>query len=232
MSFQTIFDRAQRILVNRGRVGGHTITRSGQIRTGSLASRLPWSFTVTPPAMLPYSDARSVIEDIASAQFSYNSGISASVASHTISLGGSNPRLGYITRYQGDIPQSDVSDMYFMGSLAGPLTIRVWTGNISPAPTVGTILFRTGDIISLNGGYRYPYVVTDTVTHTGGTVDIPIHRPYISQNAYTAGVNSRVITGGDVTWRLAITRKPGYRLIPGELVEFDGDFEFTEIIED
>ena len=95
----------------------------------------------------------------------------------------------------------------------------------------GGKLFRKGDFIQIgptNG--RYVYQVTTDVSHsTASNVTVPVHRPVIAQNGFTAGSRS-IAVGSDVDWRVKLLIKPKYSIIPHDRIAFDEDFELIEVI--
>jgi hypothetical protein len=64
MSFQTIFEIQQSMLVNNRRTVGQQVARSGYITVAQYLTAVPWVFTVTPHAYLYYPNSREIIQAI------------------------------------------------------------------------------------------------------------------------------------------------------------------------
>jgi hypothetical protein len=162
------------------------------------------------------SEVRSVIESV----MSYDKH-----TEQTIQLGQGS--ASWITAYQGAVGTTSgtmhgiqvtaVSGTQLTISYAGPLT-------------VGQVIFRAGDIIQPNG-HRYPYVVTQDVlaTATSGTATVNLHRGFLPQTGYSV-VGASMIVGVACSWQVKVSNLPSYKYLPGQFVEFTGDFELIESI--
>ena len=64
---------------------------------------------------------------------------------------------------------------------------------------------------------------------TSSSVAIPISRNFIPQDSYTLS-GKGIVVGSAVTWKVKLLTKPKYSVLPGDLLEFDNDFEFLEFI--
>lgn len=222
MSIQTIINNAVSIKVDRRKVVGQTVSRSGQVKIGSIASNVPWVFTVSMHTGLKYSANRSLVEELDRLD---------RVFTETIDIGGSNPGLGYITEYKGDLEAADVNQLSVAST--GVLTVTLNVNTISnPNVTSTSYIFRAGDYFQLDNGYKYPYTVTaDVLRGSGTTVTVPINRPFINQASYTE-VGKGVVVGSDVTWQVVMSKKPSWIVIPHDRIQFSDAFELVEVIED
>lgn len=231
-SFQTVINYSARISMSKKRVSSQSISRSGMIKTASLANKVPWVFTVEMPPGLRYTDTgiREFLSELD------DDGLRAA---HPIELGSSNAGLTWLTAYQGDLTSAQIAQLRnhsdnatVQGSI---LTVDVQnvTGS-SP----NDILVKAGDFIQPLGGYLYPYVATQTVLIGDVTqvqnyqVQIPVNRPVIQQAGYTHNTSNGIAVGSDVTWTVKLLSAPEYSVNPDRLVEWDTALMFMEFIND
>jgi len=222
MSIQRVFDNASSIQIDRSKLAGHTLSRSGRIKTLSVASAVPWRFTVSLPDGLRYSENRDFLEELDRLD---------RIIPEEINIGLSNPRLSYITRYRGDLTNAQLADCDVVSVTES--NIRIEVGHITNLTAQG-LLFRAGDFIQpAASGYKYAYTVReDAIRGAGGITqrNIPIHRPFIPQ----AGVNpagSAIKVGQFCTFNLLMLKKPSYSVVPRDRIAWSGDFEFIEVVE-
>ena len=219
MSLQAVIDRASSIEISRRKLGGQTISRSGRVKTSSVASVVPFQFKVQMAPGLRYSTNRELVEEIDRL---------GRIFTETIDIGNSNPGLAYITEYLGQL--STVQLDQIVVSSADALAIELNVGPVT-GTNPATILFRKGDFIQLDTGYKYPYTVTsDVLRGVESTVTVPINRPFIEQPDYTVS-NKGILVGTDVTFHVVMTMKPDFRIVPHDLLEFTSGFELIEVIE-
>jgi hypothetical protein len=217
---QTIIDNATSIQIIRNKLAGQTITRSGLIRIGSVASYTPFQFIVDFKAGLRYSEHRELAEEINRLDRVFTS---------TINIGSSNPGLAYITRYLGEFTPAQIAqiDVDSYSGLNLVLDMTNVTGEFST-----DVVFRPGDLLQLDNGYKYPYVVTSTVLRgTGSTITVPLHRPFKAQTGYSVS-GKGIVVGSDVTWQVVMTKKPAVEIVPYDLLTFSSEFELAEVVED
>jgi len=213
MSFQTIIDNATFINIDKRKTTAMSVSRSGHVKT---AERQPsvYKFTVGSVPGLKYSENRGVLEDIDTADRTVEANISLA----------NNSGMNYITAYQGGI---DGGSLSMVGGDGKELYI-----NASSATGSGT-LFKKGDYIQPQGDtgtYRYPYQVTSDVSFSNGAnVTIPVHRPVLSQDGVSI-TSGGVRKGTEVRFHVKAMVCPTYSIVPYDLIQFSGDFEFVEII--
>ena len=222
MSIQNIIDNATLVVVERTKLAGSTISRSGKYRTGFLPSVVPFVFTVTYRPVSNYSDVRGVLEEIDRLDIIY---------SESIDIGGTNPALSWITAYQGDLTSTQ------LGNITATTTYSASTITLDVSAVTGgspsDVVFKAGDYFTLDSGYKYPYTVTSDVTlGSGSTISVPVNRPIIEQAGYTINTGKGILVGPDVTWTVKMLAKPTYQIMPDRFVEFTGEFTFVEVIED
>jgi hypothetical protein len=223
MSLQTIIDRAQTIEIDRRRIVGQTISRSQRIKTSERATAQPWKFTVTPPAYLKWADSRGVIEVIDSGD---------RVNEYEISIG-NTAGTNYITRYQGNLLQTQLDDLSVSSVGTSSLVISTLP-SIGASAKVGlvsttTVVLSRGDFIQPENS-RYPYTVTsDVLRGSGSTVSVSLNRALITSEGITLTGNG-VVVGNSCTWQVVISGLPSYQLTPMQLVQYTGNFELIERI--
>ena len=201
MSLQTIIDNAT------------YISRSGVVLTAERATNVPYRFKVGMHSGLKYSTNRDLLEALDALDVTEES---------TIDIGDTNSGLSYITAYQGGITSGTLT----LASVSGS-TINVNAGGVSGSGT----LFKKGDFLQpLVSSYRYPYQVTSDVSFsTGSSVAVPVHRPVIAQDGVTL-TSGNIATGKDVHFKVKLTKKPIYRIVPHDRIQFQSAFEMVEII--
>jgi len=217
MGLQTIINMAETIEIDRRRVMGVQYSRSEIARITETATRNPWRFTVTVPAMLAYDEYRSLMEDIDRLDRRYPEVVSFSTATQASS------GLSYMFAYQGQLSQTQLD----------AITVASWTGtnlvlNNVPVSSTGTVAFRKGDFIQVAG---LPYPVTtqyDVPCQTTSTVSVTTHRPSFLGTA-TTGQN--ILVGNAVEFKMFVNNMPTYRITAGgstALVTWSGPFQFYE----
>ena len=216
MSFQTIIDNATYLTINKRKTTAASVSRSGHIKT---AERNPsvYSFTVGSVPGLKYSENRDVLEDIDTADRTVEANVTF----------GSNAGMHYITAYQGSVADSELNNIVMVGGDGKELYI-----NCSGVTGSGT-LFKKGDFVQPAGNaniYRYPYQVTSDVSFsTGANVTVPVHRPVLEQTGQVI-TSGGLRTGTECRFHVKAMECPTYSIVPHDLIQFDGDFMFAEII--
>ena len=104
------------------------------------------------------------------------------------------------------------------------------------AISASTAIFRAGDYIQLrtlsSGAQSWgpPRTIpVDVLRGSGTTVDVPVHRRWVNISSVNR-LGAQFFTGSDIRMRVLITTLPSYRLLPGKLVEWTGNFELIEDI--
>lgn len=112
MSIQYIIDRAQSIEVDRKRLVGQTMSRSQRIKTAERNTAQPWRFSVSPPGVLLWNQARAAVEDIASGD---------RIQEYTV--GFTRPGHNFIAGYQGAYTQSQMNSVTISAVGVNTLTL-------------------------------------------------------------------------------------------------------------
>ncbi|MCP4830934.1 MAG: hypothetical protein GY886_01825 [Gammaproteobacteria bacterium] len=219
---QGVINTAQSITWERRKITGQTMSRSGRTRISSIASAVPWNFTVKPRPRMKYSQTRELLESLDTLDLSIPT---------TINIGANNTNLSYITEYQGVWTPAQLDQITFTSPSGLNFTLDV---SGVPNKTFGDVVFRKGDFIQpgapITGSYRYPYTVTDTVTwSSGGTITVPVNRPFIP-DAQGNPTGRSLTFGSDVTWSVVMVSKPSYRISGYDILDFTDDFRFVEVI--
>lgn len=211
MSIQTVIDRAQQIEFDRKRVVAQTFSRSQRIKTSERASAQPYRVKVTPPAMLPWTASRAMIEIITLADRVTETEIDFS-------------HIGYVVGYQGEATEAQLEAMTISAVNTASLVLTTL-----PAVPSSTVLFHQGDVVQPDNS-RYPYHVAATVTRGVSTqTTVPLSRSVITSEGITL-VGNNILVGNSCTWRVIVTGLPTFKIVPNGLVQFTGDFELVEKI--
>jgi hypothetical protein len=214
MSFQTIFNIQQSMMVNNRRTVGQQVSRSGQVRVAQYLTSVPWVFTVTPHNYLYYPQVRNVIQAIDNKDRQLP---------ESISFAGTN--LSWFTAYQGSLTALQAASLTLNAvPLANSTTITV--GNL-PSVATTDFIFKAGDFLQLG---LYPYKVTaDVLRGSSSTVTVTLHRPVIG----TPSTGTLTAVGSACTFYMLAESCPTYTLNPmtnGAFVQWDAPFVFREDI--
>lgn len=255
---QYIINNASSIEVSRAKTIGQLVVRSGRIRTAERASLAPWQMIVSPPGASRYEDVRDVIEGITLTDrdkrffidFDSNTGLNY-ITEYQGELNSTQLDALRITTATGwlGFASFDVSDALNTSSTATfdymRLTnlpdIGTTTTNTSTFVTSSTVIFKAGDWVQFKsrtdgtlarGASRT--VPLDVLRGTGTSVDVPVHRPWIHDSGSSYTNNQRdggaIYVGNDVKIRFVLTKMPSWKLLPGRIVQWTGDFELYEFI--
>lgn len=211
---QDIVDYATSIEINRRKLVGIQFTRNQIVRVGETPSRNPWRFKVKHDRVIPYSQARALIEELDRLDRALPQQITMS----------SNSKLSYLFAYQGAMTLTQRNDLIITSFIGNQLILRNLT-TITPL----SVMFKAGDFIQVEG-YPYPFTVINQVNRpgSGDTVTVTVHRPnFISDSV----VDKKIIVGNAVNFYMLCTNMPTYAFIRGganALVQFTGDFELHE----
>lgn len=228
MSLQSIIDSAGSITWSSGPVTSSVLTRNGVLRTTSLASYQPWSFTVTFPASLKYSQNRDLLRDIDTLD---------RITEETVNIGNTNPAIAYVTAYQGNASLASLNSITCISGLSDESNLYL---NCSSVTGSTGYLFRKGDFIQPKGntgGYRYTYQITSDITLASAAGDsnvaVPVHRDVYSMIPYGVTIGGAGIKwGANVTFPVKMLQKPSYTILPYDRVVFDSEFQLIEAVKD
>jgi hypothetical protein len=216
---QTIVDNCTSITIERRKVTGYTVSRSGLVKVSSIASNVPWQMVIEMHNGMQYSTNRAMIEELDKID---------RVQTTTINVGQTNSRIGYVTEYQGDLSAGQINSI----TIANANVLNVTMNVSSVAASSSSYVFRKGDYWMPTGAYKYPYTVTaDVQRGSGTTITVPINRPFIDQTGYTE-VGAGIKVGSNVTWNMLLIKKPSYTVVPYDRIAWDSAFELVEMIED
>jgi hypothetical protein len=254
---QYIIDNASAIEISRKRTVGQMFTRSGRIRTAERTALQPYVLTVTPPTYARFEDVRDVIEGITLTDrdinswivLSNNSGLNyitdyqgelstaqvnnlrvASTGSTATIFGNADfntsPTLGYTTTTNFDYV--DIGGIPNIGDVLA---------NTSTVCTTSTVIFKAGDYLQLRttsaGVVSWSTLRTvplDVLRGSGTTVRVPVHRRWVNLATTADRRGGDLYIGNEVRLRMLITNMPNFKLLPGKIVEWTGDFELVENI--
>jgi hypothetical protein len=219
MSLQTIVDNCVSLTIERRKVTGYTVSRSGIVKVSSIASNVPWQMIIEMHNGMQYSTNRSMLEELDKID---------RVQTTTINVGQTNSRIAYVTEYQGDLSAGQISSI----TIANANVLNVTMNVSSVSASASSYVFRKGDYWMPTGAYKYPYTVTaDVQRGSGSTITVPINRPFIDQAGYTE-VGAGIKVGSNVTWNMLLIKKPSYTVVPYDRIAWDSPFELVEMIED
>jgi hypothetical protein len=217
MSLQSVINLAETIEINRRRVVGLQFTRNEIVRVSETPTRNPWRMTVQVSAPIPYENARRILEDIDRSDRSDPETITFS----------NNSGLSYLFAYQGTLNESQVDQVRVQSFTGTNLILNTLPTTGGPS-LPGSLLFKKGDFVQING-QPYPFtIVNDVARGSGSTVTAQVHRPnFISDSVVNQGIN----VGNNVEFQMICTNMPTYTIMPGgstAIVQFNTPFELYE----
>lgn len=220
MSLQTIINQSTNLQIIRPRMTAQQVTRSGRLISNTVDTVRPWRFQVTYRPARSYSDSRGMLEDLDYLDRAYT---------QDIDIGHTNPKLSYITGYQGDNPGAIIT-LDGVNEYEAALTVS-YTNAINQG-----VLLKKGDYIQpgVLTGYPYVYTVTGDVLadNTFGTVSVPIHRNFIPYNFpdEQTFINRPVAVGTDCRFRVQMISKPNAQVQVDKFLGFESEFVLQEVI--
>ena len=219
MSLQTIINQSTNLQIIRPRMTAQQVTRSGRLISNTVDTARPWRFQVTYRPAKRYADARGLVEDLDYLDRSYT---------EDIDIGYSNPKLSYITGYQGDNPDAELT-LTSTNEYAREITVS-WTG----ASNLG-VLLKKGDYIQPAKADGYPYVYTvlaDVVVaeSSGSGLSIPIHRNFIPYVDDAIFMNKAISVGADCRFRVQMIARPNTQVQVDQFLGFESEFVLQEVI--
>jgi len=221
MSLQQIINSSTNLQIIRPRMTAQQVTRSGRLISNTVDTARPWRFQVTYRPAKRYAEARGMLEDLDFLDRAYT---------EDIDIGATNPKLSYITGYQGDNPDATIT-MTDSNEYAREITVS-YTGASN-----GGLLLRKGDFIQpgRTSGYPYVYTVTGDVTidsASGTGLTIPIHRNFIPYNYpdQATFINQTVAVGKDCRFRVQMIARPNAQVQVDQFLGFESEFVLQEVI--
>lgn len=202
-AFQTVFDNAESISINKRKKVAQTVSRDGTVKTTSIGGQT-WEFEVRLPDGPRWTDYRQSIEEMEALD-------RVTVSQVKIN----NPNLDWLSGYQGDVAApTSITATFTTGN-----TIEI-TGGLGGLSS--GFIFRAGDFIQL-GTNGSVYSVVEDVAFNQTTVTL--HRPIRE----TAG-SYTLIVGQSVTWNVICVNFPQWNIFARNQVGWDGPFIFAEAI--
>jgi hypothetical protein len=202
MSFQWIFDKASNLSINKQPTVSQTVTRNNRV-SAVVKGGDTYRFTVTMPAGLPYEENRAYIE--------------AYEALGRYTVDPISIPQSYITGYRGVATNTTGWTAYV--SAANPAVIHSLTPSVTPVN--GDKILAAGDYVQLGAAGNTYNVVSDvTWPNTTATLHRNIHE--------TGAVNLTI--GSAVTWDVICTSMPTWNIFDYNLVNWQGEFVFYEVI--
>ena len=222
MSLQQIINSSTNLQIIRPRMTAQQVTRSGRLISNTVDTARPWRFQVTYRPAKRYADARGMLEDLDFLDRAYT---------EDIDIGATNPKLSYITGYQGDNPDAMIT-MTDSNEYAREITVS-YTGADN-----GGLLLKKGDFIQpgKESGYPYVYTVTGNVgigaNTSGQGLTIPIHRNFIPYNypEVTTWLDQEVAVGTDCVFRVQMIARPNAQVQVDQFLGFESEFVLQEVI--
>lgn len=201
------------------------LSRNMRISTSEILTVQPFQFGIKPMNYLLYSQNRSVLSSLRTADRITEQYLNFS----------STGWVNYIA-YQGDMSGVQAAACEVQTASANKTIVL---GSL-PSIASGLFVVKTGDFIQID---RYAYIATANVQRGGGaTVNIPVHRSLITTvSVATAAVigqyGTTVSLGGSTytgtTFPVVMREYPTYTLVPmtnDSFISWDGAFTALEVV--
>lgn len=201
-AFQSIFDLAESISINKKKNVAQTTSRDGVVRSLSLGGQV-WEFEVKMPDGIPWTTLRPIIEQVEALDRTTAGTVAINKSGHS-----------WINGYQGNFATTGTVQVEFTAS--NTLTI------VTQPSLVSGYKFKSGDFIQLGTAGKV-YTVVDDVLWSSNT--ITVHRP-IRDNTGTHLLR----IGQAVEWNVICTNLPQWNLFARNQVSWNGTFLFSEVI--
>ena len=220
MSLQQIINSSTNLQIMRPRMTAQQVTRSGRLISNTVDTARPWRFQVTYRPAKRYADARGLVEDLDYLDRSYT---------EDIDIGDTNPKLSYITGYQGDNPDATLT-LTNTNEYSSEITID-YTGANN-----GGVLLKKGDYIQPGKTTGYPYVYTVVAdvlaSSSSGTVTVTIHRNFVPYNYpdNSTFIGQPVAVGTDCRFRVQMISRPNTQVQVDQFLGFESEFVLQEVI--
>lgn len=253
---QYIIDNASAIEISRKRTVAQMFTRSGRIRTAERTALQPYVLTVTPPTYARFEDVRDVIEGITLTDRDINSWILLSNNSNLDYI--TNYQGDLTTTQVNNLRVASTgstatifgnADFDTSATLGHTTTTNFDYVDLGGIPNIGDLdangvaitststIFRAGDYIQLRTtaagatSWGIPRTIPlDVLRGTGSTIRVPVHRRWVNLAISPDRRGGDLYIGNEVRLRMLITNMPNFKLLPGKIVEWTGDFELVENI--
>jgi hypothetical protein len=212
MSLQKIIDSAQQITIDKSPPVAVTMSRGQYLKTAERGARI-WAFTVSPSQGWRWEQYRDEVEDLVKQD---------RITEEEINFGTSNTNLSWLTEYRGSLTTNQQGGLRTVSQTGNSMVLQALV-----SISAGTVCFKKGDLIQPTG-HRYPYsITTDVVMPEAGNITVPIHRAFIG----TVSGGTTLKLGKAVTWRVKMTKFPRYAITPGRIINWEDDFELTEVLQ-
>lgn len=205
-AFQWVFDNAVDVQINKRGVVAQTTSRDQTIRAVSRGGQI-WRFSVTPCPGLRWQDpgVRAYIEQLDQAD---------RIESQLVNF--NTTGLTFIFKYRGGVTN-------FASTAIAATTgqTEVTLLGFPPVDPTNQFIAKVGDVFQLSEGGRV-YTVREDAPSSQSI--IKLNRP-ISE---ASGTFTNASFGEIVDWKLICTSMPYYKITPTGIIEWSGNFEFTE----
>ena len=216
---------SESIGINDHRFIGQVLSRNQRISTSEIITVQPFMFDMKPMNYLLYSQNRSLLSTLRSADRQYEQYLNF----------GSTGWWNYIA-YQGDMSSAQISACQYQTSSANKTIIL---GSL-PSISSTAYIVKTGDFLQIN---RYAYIATaDVQRGAGSTVSIPVHRTImttlvspmeavIGQYGITQSLGGLTYIG--VTFPVILQDYPAYTFVPmtnDSFIAWNGSFKAIEAV--
>ena len=221
MSFQSVIDNATNITMDAMPMSSAVLTRSNRLKTATRGEAI-YKFNI--------ETSRPFIMNGINRAFLQVLQTLGRTTEQEVTLS-NTANMGYIMGYAGTLDNTQLN----------ALTITSYTGSTFVVDTSATLGILAGDTMFEVGDYiqpansRYTYQVrtavfgSDIVT---GSVNVLVNR-----NIYTSAsdggnniVGQAFNVANNCSFRVKCLNLPSYTLHPGKYFQFDGDFQFVEVI--
>lgn len=225
MSLQTILSIAESVAINDHKFAGQMLSRNLRISISEILTVQPFEFDIKPMNYLLYSQNRSVLSALRTAD---------RISEQYINFGSTG--WANYSNYQGDMTSGQINACTITTASANKTIVL---GSL-PSISSSAYIVKIGDFIQID---RYSYIATANVLRGGAaTVSIPVHRTImttlgsavgavIGQYGTTTALGGSTYTG--ITFPVVLRDYPNYTLVPmtnDSFINWNGSFRAYEVV--
>jgi len=220
MSFQTIINNATNITIDNMPITGAVMSRSQRLKTASRGPAI-YSFEVSLEKIFQWSGGnRGMLQVLQTKNRTVEEEVTLSATTG----------MGYIMGYAGTLDATELAKFDIASFTGSTMVIDVNAASF----TAGDTIFDVGDYIQ-PANSRYTYQVKSAVfgsNVTLGQFTLQLHRNILPATSDGGNniVGQALNVANNCSFHVKCLNMPTHTLLPGQYFQFDGPFQFVEVI--
>lgn len=220
MSFQTIINNATNITIDNMPITGAVMSRSQRLKTASRGPSI-YMFEVSLDKIFQWSGGnRGMLQVLQTKNRTVEEEVTLSATTG----------MGYIMGYAGTLATTELAKFDIASFTGSTMVIDVNAASF----TAGDTIFDVGDYIQ-PANSRYTYQVKSAVfgsNVTLGQFTLQLHRNILPSTSDGGNniVGQSLNVANNCSFHVKCLNMPTHTLLPGQYFQFDGPFQFVEVI--